>query len=307
MKDTLVTLIGGGGFIGRYVAQALLAHGARVRIAGRDPRKSYFIKPLGGLGQTQFVAADVTRPDTIARAVQGADGVVNLVGVFDGDLDRVHVDGARAIAEAAAREGAAMVHVSAIGADSESPARYARTKAAGEAAVTAALPHATILRPATVFGREDQFVNRFAGMIASLPIVPVLKPGARFQPVYVGDVADAVVAALADRDTFGGRTFELGGPEVLTMLELHRRIATAIGRDPTFVPLPDVAGKLLSALPLSPISADQWKLLQRDTVVGDRAEGLDALGVARTPLDAITPGWLVRYARAGRFGLRARA
>ncbi len=302
MMDRLVTLIGGGGFLGRYVAQALLKTGARVRIAERDPRRAFFLKPLGGLGQTQFVAADITRPETIARAIEGADAVVNLVGSFTGNLTRLHVEGPRAIAEAAAQGGAALVHVSAIGADAESDSQYARTKGLGEEAVRAAYPGATILRPATVFGREDQFVNRFAGMIAALPVVPVLKPQTRFQPVFVADVANAVLAAIADAEAHGGRTYELGGPEVLTMLELHRWIAAAIGRKPRLLPLPDVAGSVLAALPLSPISGDQWKLLQRDTVVGAGAEGLAALGVAPTPLGAVAPGWLVRFRRAGRFG-----
>lgn len=303
MNNRLVTLIGGGGFLGRYIAQALLTSGARVRIAQRDPRQAFFLKPLGGLGQTQFIAADITRPDTIARAVQGADGVVNLVGTFAGNLAAIHVDGARNVAEAVAANGAALVHVSAIGANANGDSGYARTKGAGEDAVRAACPAATILRPATVFGREDQFINRFAGMIARLPVVPVLRAGARFQPVFAGDVARAAVTALADGETFGGRTFELGGPEVLTMLELHQRIAAHVGRTPRFVPLPDVVGGMLAALPGTPISADQWKLLGHDTVVGQGAEGLEALGVARTPLDAVAPDWLVRYRKAGRFSL----
>lgn len=307
MNDKLVTLIGGGGFLGRYIAQALLKAGARVRVAQRDPRQAFFLRPLGGLGQTQFVAADVTRPDTIARAVQGADGVVNLVGSFGGNLQRLHVDGARAVAEAAAREGAAMVHVSAIGADAQGDSAYARSKGAGEAAVREAFANATILRPSTVFGREDQFVNRFAAMIARLPVVPVLRPQARFQPVFAGDVAAAAVAALRDRDTFGGRTFELGGPEVLTMLELHQRIAQHVGRTPHFVTLPDALGGLLASLPGTPISTDQWKLLGHDSVVTNGAEGLAALNVPPTPLDAIAPGWLVRYRKAGRFGMIGRA
>ena len=302
MKDTLVTLIGGGGFLGRYIAQALLAAGARVRVAQRDPRSAVFLKPLGGLGQTQFVAADVTRPDTIARAIHGADAVVNLVGTFTGNLDAVHVRGARTIAEAARDGGVgALVHVSAIGADANAPSLYGRTKGEGEAAIRAAYPQATILRPSTVFGREDAFVNRFAGMIAKLPVVPVLRADAKFQPVYVGDVAAATVAALSDADAFGGRTFELGGPDVLTMEGLQRWIAGAIGRDPAFLTLPDFAGAMLSKLPMGPISADQWKMLQRDTVVAEGTDGLAALGVTPTPLAAVAPGWLVRYRRLGRF------
>lgn len=307
MNDKLVTLIGGGGFLGRYIAQALLKAGARVRVAQRDPRQAFFLRPLGGLGQTQFVAADVTRPDTISRAVHGADGVVNLVGTFAGNLQRVHVEGARAVAQAAAQNGATLVHISAIGADADGDSNYARTKGAGEAAVREACPGATILRPSTVFGREDQFVNRFAAMIARLPIVPVLRPDARFQPVYVADVAAAAVAALADPDAGGGDTFELGGPEVLTMLDLNQRIARHIGRSPRFVPLPDAAGSALASLPGTPVSADQWKLLGHDSVVAAGARGLDALGVRPTPLDAVAPGWLVRYRKAGRFGLIDRA
>ncbi|KTT75046.1 complex I NDUFA9 subunit family protein [Sphingomonas endophytica] len=303
MNNKLVTLIGGGGFLGRYIAQALLKSGARVRVAQRDPRQAFFLKPLGGLGQTQFVAADVTRADTIANAVHGADAVVNLVGTFAGNLAQVHVEGARNVAAAAAANGAALVHVSAIGADANGDSSYARSKGAGEDAVRAACPGATILRPSTVFGREDQFVNRFAGMIAGLPVVPILRAGARFQPVFVGDVAHATVAALDDAGTFGGRTFELGGPEVLTMRELHQRIARHIGRRARFVELPDALGGLLAALPGTPISTDQWKLLGHDSVVSAGAEGLAALGIGATPLDAVAPDWLVRFRKAGRFGL----
>lgn len=306
MRDKLITLFGGGGFIGRYVAQELMAAGARVRIAQRDPRRAFFLKPLGGLGQVQFVGADVKRPDTIARAVDGADAVVNLVGTFT-DYQRIQVDGARLVAEAAAAAGAgALVHLSAIGADPASPSRYGRSKAEGEAAVKAAFPTATILRPSVVFGREDQFVNRFASMIASpLPVVPVLKPGARFQPVHVVDVARAAAASIAYVKAHGGRTYELGGPDVLTMLELHRWIADATGRQKTFAPLPDVAGSLLAGLgklPGAPITRDQWLMLQRDNVVADGAEGFDAFGIAPTPLGAVAPGWLVLYRRQGRFG-----
>lgn len=302
LDNRLVTLMGGGGFIGRYVAQALLRAGARLRIAQRDPRQAYYLKPLGGLGQTQFVAADITRPETIARALHGADAAVNLVGTFDGNLTRVHVDGAGAVGEAATAAGlAALVHISAIGADAEAPSIYARTKAGGEQAVRAAFPAATILRPSTVFGREDQFVNRFAGMIARLPVVPVLKPEARFQPVFVGDVAKAVTAALGDPARFGGHIYELGGPEIVTMMELHREIADMIGHHPPLLPLPDAVGAALAMAPGTPITRDQWQLLGRDSVVTQDVEGLEALGVARTPLGAVAPGWLVRYRRAGRF------
>ena len=308
MKDRLVTLIGGGGFIGRYVAQELLAAGARLRIAQRDPRQALFLKPLGGLGQIQFVAADVRKPETIARAVAGADNVVNLAGSFS-DMDAVVARGARVVAEAAASAGVAkLVHLSAIGADPESPSAYGRAKAAGEAAVQAAFPAASILRPSTVFGREDAFVNRFAGLIARFPVVPVLRAGARFQPVYVSDVAQAVKAALGD-SAVAGQILELGGPDVLTMGALIRWIADAIGRDPAILELPDMVGGLIAMggfLPGAPITRDQWLMLQRDAVVTG-SDGLAALGIAPTPMGAVAPAWLVRYRRNGRFGTHAAA
>ena len=311
MKDRLVTLIGGGGFVGRYVAQALLKAGARVRIAQRDPRQAWFIKPLGGLGQTQFVAADVRKPETVARAVHGADAVVNLVGLLTGDLDGVHVAGARHVAEACAANGiAALVHVSAIGADAESPSRYGRTKGEGEAAVRAAFPNATIVRPSIMFGREDRFTNRFAAMIAKAPVVPVLRAGTRFQPAFVADVAAGIVAALADADAFGGRTLELGGPDVVTMSALLRWIAGQIGRDPAFVELPDALGSLIAGagfLPGAPITRDQWLMLRRDNVVSEGAEGFAAFGITPRPMAAVAPSWLVRYRRNGRFAEVERA
>ncbi|RIA44580.1 NADH dehydrogenase [Hephaestia caeni] len=311
MNDRLVTLIGGGGFVGRYAAQALLKAGARVRIAQRDPRQAWFLKPLGGLGQTQFVAADVRRPDSIARAVTGADAVINLVGVLNGDFQALHVEGARHVAEACAAAGVeALVQLSAIGADRESPAAYGRSKAAGEAAVRAAFPAATIARPSIVFGREDRFVNRFAEMIAAasaMPlarIVPVVRADTRFQPVYVGDVARALVTALAAPEAFGGKTIELGGPDVLSMRALLQWIAGAIGRDPTFVDLPDPVARIVAALPGTPITRDQLLMLARDNVVTG-ANGLDAVGVVPTPLAAVAPAWLVQYRRSGRFGTKA--
>jgi NADH dehydrogenase len=312
MKNKLVTLIGGGGFLGRYVAQDLLAAGARVRIAQRDPRAALFLKPLGGLGQTQFVAADVRKPESIARAVAGADAVVNLVGILKGDFSAIQAEGARIVAEAAARAGVgALIHVSAIGADAESASGYGRSKAAGEAAVRVAFPGATIMRPSIVFGREDGFINRFAGMIAGpMPFLPVLRAGAKFQPVFVGDVAAAIVAALAHPDKAVGRTFELGGPDIVTMGGLVRWIATTIGRHPTIVELPDLVGGLIALggfLPGAPITRDQWRMLQVDNVVAPGAGTLADLGVAPTPLDSVAPGWLVQYRRHGRFTTTAAA
>jgi len=309
LHGKLVTVIGGGGFIGRYLAQKLLAAGARVRIAKRDPRKALAIKPLGGLGQTQFVAADIARPDTITRAVRGSDAVVNLVGIFAGDLDAVHVRGAGHAAAAAKAEGASFVHISAIGADPEAASAYARSKGAGEAAVRAAHAHATILRPSIVFGPEDDFINRFARLIRLLPVVPVIGAATRFQPVYAGDVADAICAAIADPARHGGRTYELGGPDVLTMRALNERIAAATGRDRAFMSVPSFASRLLAQatgwLPGAPLTFDQWLMLQNDNVVAADADGLAAFGVTPTPLAAVTSGWLVQYRRHGRFGTRA--
>ena len=304
MKDRLVTLIGGGGFLGRYVAQELLAAGARVRIAQPRPRDAWFLKPLGGLGQTQFAAADVRKPETLARALQGSDAVVNLAGVLSGDFQGVHADGARNVAEAAARAGvAALVHVSALGADPESSSAYGRSKAEGEAAVRAAFPDATIFRPSILFGREDRFVNRFAGMIANMPLaVPVLRGEAKFQPAYVADVAQAVVQALADPARHAGRTYTLGGPDVISMAALFKWIGGAIGRDVPFVEVPDAIGGIVPFLPFAPITRDQWNMLGRDNVVPPAGVGFEAFRIVPTPLAAVAPAWLVRFRRQGRFG-----
>lgn len=305
MKDRLVTLIGGGGFLGRYVAQELYRAGARVRIAQKRPRDAWFLKPLGGLGQTQFAAADVTRPDTVARAVEGSDLVVNLTGTFGRAMQAVHVAGARNVAEAARRGGAtALVHLSAIGADLDSPSAYGRSKAQGEQAARDAFPDATILRPSVMFGREDAFVNRFAALIAAAPLVPVLRPEAKFQPAFVADVAQVVVKALADPSA-RGRIYELGGPDVMTMAALYRWIAQAIGRDARFIALPDTLGGIIAmfgSLPGAPITMDQWRMLQHDNVVSAGAEGFAHFGVTPTPLAAVAPAWLVRFRRHGRFG-----
>jgi uncharacterized protein YbjT (DUF2867 family) len=304
--ERLVTLFGGGGFLGRYVAQALMKSGARVRIAERDPSNAWFLKPLGALGQTQFVAADITRPESARRAAQGSTAVINLVGILKGNFESIHVDGARNVAQAAAATGAAaFVQVSAIGADAQSPSAYGRSKAAGEAAVREAFPGATIIRPSVVFGAEDQFVNRFAGIASLLPVVPVVRPAARLQPVWVADVAKAIAAAALDPGAHGGRTYELGGPEVMTMEALNRWIGTATGRNRTLWPMPDEAAalmvKAMGWMPGAPITADQWAMLGRDNVAGAQTEGFAAFGITPTPLVAVAPAWLVRYRRHGRF------
>jgi NADH dehydrogenase len=307
----LVTLFGGGGFLGRYVAQALLQRGARVRIVERDPKRAFFVKPQGGLGQTQFIAADVTKRATVERAVQGSDAVVNLVGILAGKFDAIQAEGARIVAEAAHAAGAkALVHVSAIGADAGSDIPYARTKGKGEAAVRAAFPSATIVRPSIVFGAEDNFINRFAAMIQASPAVPIMSAGTRFQPVFVADVAKAVATAVLAPGSFGGRIFELGGPEVLTMSDIITRTAAMIGAKPAFLTLPDSLSGLIASfgfLPGAPITKDQWKMLKHDNVATPGAEGLAALGVQPTPLGAVAPSWLVRYRRLGRFGAERQA
>ncbi|MDB5695039.1 MAG: 3-beta hydroxysteroid dehydrogenase [Sphingomonas bacterium] len=304
-RDALVVVFGGSGFIGRYAAQALMRAGLRVRFAERDPRRAAGLKALGALGQSQFVAADLSRPDTVARALAGADAAVNLVGTFGKAMEAIHVDGARAVAEAAASAGAgALVHVSAIGADPSGAALYAQTKGRGEEAVRAAFPTATILRPSVVFGAEDQFLNRFAGLIARAPVVPVLRAGTRFQPVFVGDVADAIALAVTEPARFGGQMYELGGPDTPTMAELLRWIAAETNRAGRFVELPDFAGSLLASagfLPGAPITRDQWLMLQKDNVVAPGAQGLAAFDIAPTPMATVAPAWLVRFRRQGRF------
>ena len=302
MQGKLITIFGGGGFLGRYVAQTLLGQGARVRVACRNANSAIHIKPLGNLGQVQLMEADVRKPASVARAVMDADAVVNLVGSF-ADMNAVQNIGAGIVARAAAEAGVkALVHISAIGADAHSNAEYGQSKAGGEEAVHAAFPSAVILRPSIVFGREDQFINRFAGLIRMLPVVPVIGAAARFQPVFVGDVAKAVAAALAHQD---GRVLELGGPEIFSMMELNRWIAKAIGRAPVFVEVPDIAAKMLAKgtgwMPGAPITEDQYKMLGSDNVVTG-TDGLAAYGIVPTPIDVIAADWLDIYRKHGRFG-----
>lgn len=299
LSNKLVTVFGGGGFVGRYVVQALCAAGARVRVAVRRPEAAIHVKPLGNLGQVSLCACDVTKADTVANALVGADMAVNLVGSFD-NMEAIQHRGAANVAHAAAGAGlTALVHISAIGADPASAAHYGQTKAAGEAAVRSAFPSAVILRPSIIFGREDQFVNRFAGLIRMLPVVPVIGAETRFQPVFVGDVAKAVVEGLRRGD---GATLELGGPQVLSMFELNQWIASATGRaDKLFVPVPDIGAKILSMVPGGPLSADQYKMLGQDNVVSG-ADGLSTLGITATPLDAVAHDWLTLYRKHGRFG-----
>ena len=310
LNGKVVTVLGGGGFFGRHLAQELLARGARLRIASRNPQRAFQIRPLGGLGQVQFVRCDVTRPATLPPVLAGSDAVVNLVGAFDGDLDAVQGRGAGCLAEMARDAGAqAFVHVSAIGADADSRIDYARTKAEGEAAVRAAFPAATILRPSLLFGPDDRFIAMFARLIQALPALPVFGPDAKLQPLFVDDAAQAVAAALADPAAHGGRTFELAGPDVLTMLDLHRRIAAAQDRHRGFIELPDaVSGAIASAtgwLPGAPITADQWALLKAGNVASGEYPGLAELGVTPRPLGLYLDRWMVQFRKHGRFGTKA--
>lgn len=309
MTDALVTVFGGGGFVGRYVVEALLRRGARVRIAERSPKNAYYLKAQANLGQITYVPADITQPETLTAAIAGADAVINLVGSFV-DMQRLHVEGARNIAEASARAGVkSLVHMSAIGADAQSKSAYGRTKGEGEAAVRQAFPKAVIVRPSIVFGREDAFINRFAALIRALPIVPVIGGKTRFQPVFAGDVGHAVAALVADPAAHGGKTYELGGPQILSMRQINEWIATQTGRSPIFIDVPDVAAAALATLtgwlPGAPITRDQWIMLQSDNIVSAKARGLAALGVKATPLDAVARGWLLIYRRHGRFGAAA--
>jgi NADH dehydrogenase len=308
MTDRLVTVFGGGGFLGRYVAQALLAQGARVRVAERNPSSALRIKTQGNLGQVQLVSADITKPASVARAVAGADAVVNLVGILSGAFTAVHVDGAANVARAAAQAGAdALVHVSAIGADPNSPSAYGRSKGEGEAAVRAAFPTATILRPSLIFGREDQFTNRFAQIVRMAPVVPVIGGATRFQPVYVMDVARAIAAAAIDPATHAGKTCELGGPEVMSMMQINAWIAKVLGRGRPLLPVPAPLAGALALLPGGPITRDQLRMLQKDNVVDPAAGGLADFGIAPTPMEAVADAWLIPYRRHGRFAGRVEA
>ena len=305
--EELVTIFGGGGFIGRYVCEMLLKSSVRVRVVARNPRSAHFIQPLGQVGQIGFVKGDITSKRSIAAAMDGATAAVNLVGIMNGALTATHVDGARALAEAAAANAAtALVHVSAIGSDPHSESRYGQSKGAGELAVREAFPGATIIRPSLVFGPEDQITNRFAGM-AKLPFLPVIAAQRRFQPVYVRDLAKAIAGAVLDPARFGGRTFEIGGPEVLTMRALHDAVLELTGQKPEVVELPDFMGALLARfgwLPGAPLTKDQWLMLQRDNVAAEGSDGLEAFDIRPTPLAAVGHEWLGRFNQGGRFAGR---
>lgn len=325
MRDELVVVFGGSGFIGAHVVRALAKRGARVRIAMRRPHLGHTLRVLGDVGQIQLMQANVRFPDSVDAALEGADAVVNLVGVMHERgtqrFDALHVEGARAIAEAAARRGVTrIVHFSALGA-APAGARYARTKYAGERAVLEAAPTATILRPSIVFGPEDHFFNRFGQMAATAAAVrpfgflPLIGGGkTKFQPVFVGDVADAVCAAL-ERDDARGRVYELGGPSVYTFKQLMQFIVRETERRVPLFPLPFflahpmglVMGWVLGAFGDPPLTGDQVTMLKRDNVVGaDPAAGtLKDLGVTQLEsIEAVAPSYIWRFRPYGQFQTR---
>ena len=306
-NEQLVTVFGGAGFIGRYVCEYLFRSGVRVRVATRDPRNDYFLQPLGQVGQFGFEKADISDAASVRNAVRSATAVINLVGTFGSKMQPFHVDGARNVAEAAAEAGArALVHVSAIGADIDAKSRYGRTKGEGEEAVRKAFPNASVIRPSLVFGPEDELTNRFAAM-ARLPFLPVIAGGRNFQPVYVRDLARAITMTALDPKTYGGNTYEIGGPQVMSMIELHRAILELTGQKPEIMPMPDLFGSVLSKLgwlPGAPLTRDQWLMLSQDNVPSGELPGLEAFGIRPTPLAAVGYEWLGRFHKGGKFAGR---
>jgi NADH dehydrogenase len=302
LDNKLVVLIGGNGFVGRHLAQDLLQRGARLRVAARNPDKALALKPLANLGQLQFMRCNANSADSIRAAVQGAHAVVWLAGTFGKGQQQLHADGPRIAAEAAAAGGAeAFVYLSSLSADPASEGGYAGTKAQGEQMVRAAFPAATILRPSVIFGADDQFVQMFAGLVATLPVLPVFGPHARLQPVWVDDVAAAAANALADPATHGGKTYELAGPDVITMMELHQAIARGQGRERMLVPVPDAGSALFAALPGTPMNSDQWTMLKAGNVASGTLPGIDQLGVTPRPLSLFLDKWMIRFRKHGRF------
>lgn len=312
--ETLVTVFGGSGFLGRAVVRALCKRDYRIRVAVRRPELAGHLQPLGKVGQIHAVQANLRYPASVEAAMRGAHVAVNLVGILAQSsaqtFDAVQAEGAGHVAKAAAAAGARMVHVSAIGADANSASLYARSKAAGEQAVLAAVPGATIFRPSVVFGPEDDFTNRFAALARISPVLPLIGSGVtKLQPVYVGDVATAVADAV-DGNARPGATYELGGPEVLTMREIMELILDITERKRMLVSLPFGLAKLQALfLQFAPapfrLTADQVELLRSDNVVSDAAKAggltLEGLGIAPDSLEAIAPQYLWRFRKAGQF------
>ena len=303
----VATVFGGSGFIGRYVVKRLAQQGFVVRVAVRDPEAALFLKPMGAVGQVVPLFASVMNEATVQRAVAGAEVVVNLVGVLTessaASFQAIHTDGSERIARIAAANGVSrLIQISAIGADPNSPSRYAATKGKAEQAVLAAFPEATILRPSLVFGLEDKFFNRFAEIARIAPFMPVICGGTKMQPVYVCDVADAVMAALASSAT-KGKTYELGGPMVWTFRDLLAYILKQTRRDKKLVDIPMSIARLqasiLQYVPGKPLTPDQLVMLAKDNVVSAGALGLPDLGITPTPVELIVPAYLSRYQPGG--------
>jgi uncharacterized protein YbjT (DUF2867 family) len=313
MNTNLVTVFGGSGFLGRHTVRALARAGWRIKVATRHPARGFFLRPLGTVGQIDFVKCDVSDAESVAHAVMGSSAVINLTGILfqkGQTFADVQAEGAGNIAQAAARAGVrALVHVSAIGADLESDSSYAETKAQGEQAVRAAFPDAAILRPSIIFGPEDGFFNKFAGMARFSPVLPLVGGGhTRFQPVFVGDVAQAIVTALGD--SARGRTYELGGPGVYSFKELLQLILREIGRKRALVPLPfglaSFQAAFLQMLPGPILTMDQVRLLKKDNVVAPTAAGLADLGITPTSVEAVIPSYLWRFRAKGEYADAAR-
>jgi NADH dehydrogenase len=300
----VATVFGGAGFIGRYLVPHLVARGYVIRVAGRDPERAALLKPLGAVGQIVPLYAPVTDAAAIGRAIDGAEVVVNLVGILAerraGDFAKVQGTGPRLIADEAARAGVRrLVHVSAIGASGTSRSGYGRSKAAGEAAIAAGFPEAVILRPSIVFGAEDQFFNRFGQMARLYPVMPVISGATKFQPVYVGDVADAIMAALS-LPPEAPRVYELGGPKAWSFRELLTYILKETRRHRPLVAVPPglarVQARILERLPGKLLTTDQLEMLGQDNVVSGTLPGLAALGITPKPIELIVPTYLSRYA-----------
>jgi NADH dehydrogenase len=313
MAYRVVTVFGGSGFIGRHVVRRLAQRGWRVRIATRYPDKALFLRTAGDVGQIVPILANIRNDASVAAAVRGADYVINLVGILaEGGKQRfpaLHAEGAGRVARLSREAGASrMVQLSAIGASKSSESEYAQTKAAGEEAVLQAFPEATILRPSIVFGPEDKFFNRFASLTLISPFIPLIGGGhTKFQPVYVADVADAVMVCLTDPET-GGKTFELGGPQVYSFRELMEIMLTEIRRKRWLVPMPwslaRIQASVLQLLPQPLLTRDQLKQLQADNVVSEHALTLKDLGITPTALEVIVPTYLERFRPGGRFAWR---
>jgi uncharacterized protein YbjT (DUF2867 family) len=313
-QDTLVTVFGGSGFIGRHVVRALAKREYRIRVAVRRPELAGHLQPLGRVGQIHNVQANLRYPASVEAAMRDSSVAINLVGILTQSgpqtFEAVQAEGANTVANAVAAAGASMVHVSAIGADENSPSHYARTKAAGEKAVLAAVPSATIMRPSLVFGPEDEFTNRFAALARLSPALPLIGGGAtKMQPVYVGDVATAVADAV-DGKTRAGAAYELGGPDVLSMREIMKLILQITDRSRMLISLPFALARLQAVfLQLAPgplkLTPDQVELLKSDNVVSEAAKSagltLEGLGVTPDSLEAIAPQYLWRFRPAGQF------